>query len=169
MQNKQLSAIEAKLEQSLPPKIQDAYGRILAAGLKIMFNPASNKKIFAGTTQGDIPTRLALVTAAVINIISQESRRTMPVDAAIPAAITLYLNALDFLASAGALSVDGAVVQSGITELKGILEQQLQVGAQQGAQKAAQTQGAAPGAAPMPQAVVSAAQQPAPAGGLLGV
>ena len=143
MKNKTLGAIEAHVEKGIPPQVKPAYDRIVVAGLKIMFDPKSNGKIFAGATQGDIPKRLALITASVINMISMESKRTMPVDAGQAAAITLYLNALDFIAAAGALKIDQASVQGGLVALKAILAQQLKVGATQGQQ-------AAPGAPAAP-------------------
>lgn len=161
MKNPKLAQIEAGIEKNVPPQMMDAYNRIVAAGMKIMFSPQTGKKIFAGALQGDVPKRLSLITAAVISMINSESKGSMPKQPAIPAAATLLLNALDMAATAKAIKIDPQTVMTALNTLKTIIQQQLAIGSANDikAQQGVSTQAATPQTQPV--------QQSQPQGGLI--
>lgn len=159
MQNKALGQIESKLEQSIPQQLQQPYQQIVAAGMKVMFSPQSGPKIFAGAFDGDVSKRLALITASVISMLSAESKQTMPLDAAMPAAITLLLHALDMAQEAKKIQITPQVAQSAILTLQAILKQQLDVGSKKQQQAPQAPIPAQPqGVSPQPAGLISAPQ-----------
>lgn len=126
MQDKQLAQIEQQIEQAIPQEKKDAYERIVAAGLKLMFSPETNSGIFKGASEGNVPSRLAMITAGVIAILAKESRGSMPMDVAMPAAMILLLHALDFIATAGAIKITPNIIGQARDALGRVLKQQLQ-------------------------------------------
>ena len=86
------------------PGSKEQYDRILLAGKKIMFDPATHDKISWMQNPSDMA---ALVTgvADLIAIIGEKSNNTMQDDPAAGAAVSLVMEALDFAERAQGVAV----------------------------------------------------------------
>ena len=100
MQDQTLQQIQAQLEAKLKPEDQDAYRRIVVAGMKIMFGD----KTFADVMKSFDPQRpeesIARGVLGLGKMLWSRSKGTMPLSALIPALTTQYFIEA-FMKSAG--------------------------------------------------------------------
>lgn len=86
----------------IPPSMQDAYQRIVLAGMKVMFDPQTHKLMLdALDGPGDMPDKLGKGIASLMGLLWQQSNRTMPPQLMIPAGLELLAHAVDFLNKSG--------------------------------------------------------------------
>lgn len=101
LNNKVLQAAEAKVEAGLTPDNRDAYHKIVVAGLRVALDKGPNG-ILASLKQAQDPVMQCAAGAInLVMLMRQQSRGTMPGQAIPPAAMTLMLQALDFVDKAG--------------------------------------------------------------------
>lgn len=163
--NPTLQKIEQAINAKVDPQLQNAFQRIVAAGLKIMYSPQTRQLLQNQMRQHGEPTEIAGEgVAKLIAIAYKESRGTMPMKAAIPAAQVLLCEALDFMAKAGMIEITNDTIAEStksmiayLLQIFGFTQQKIQ----QFMQKGMQYQPPSPGA---PNDVKAA--QPA-AGGIL--
>lgn len=105
LSNNLLRAAEANVERRLLPKNHSDYLRIVVAGMKIGLDKGPDS-ILASLAKSKDPINDAAVGAINLCLLMRkQSRGTMPVQAMVPAAMSLMLHALDFADKAGIVKV----------------------------------------------------------------
>jgi hypothetical protein len=106
-----LEQVEAGIEAKVPPKMMDAYKRIVAAGMKLAFDSKTNASMMKGLEGSQKPIEdIAVGTVGLILLMYDQSKKTMPLDAAIPAGMCLVLHGLDFANRAMGVNITNAEV-----------------------------------------------------------
>ena len=94
--NPMLEKIEASIEAKVPPKLKEAYHRIVSSGVKIAVAPSPKGSLIQNIESSQNPVNdVAVGVVGLLMIMYQQSKNTMPVDAAIYAGMTLVLYGLD--------------------------------------------------------------------------
>ncbi len=100
LNNRLLQAAEQKVESGLTPDNQKDYMKIVVAGLRVVLAKGPDG-IMASLKKSRDPVHDAAVGAVnIVLLMSKQSRGTMPPKALVPAAMTLMLQALDFVEKA---------------------------------------------------------------------
>jgi hypothetical protein len=95
-----IDEIQSKIQ--LPPELQDAYTRVVAAGMKVLFSKQTHDLMLEQlNAPGDNATKLGQGIARVIVFLFNESNGTMPQDVIVPAAMLLLMKAADFINKSG--------------------------------------------------------------------
>lgn len=170
--NPQLQQVEQAVQQKVPPELQSAFQRILTAGLTVMYSDKTRQLLQNQLRSQGNPTIIAGEgVAKLMAILYKQSKGTMPMKAAIPAAQVLLCEGLDFMAKLGLIQISSDTIAQATQEMVayllqifGFSKQKVQQYIQAGMQHS--QGGAAPGA-PAPQAPAPAQQAPA-AGGIIG-
>lgn len=107
-------SFEAKMQ--VPPEFQDAYTRVVAAGMKVLFDqsthPMAMKQLQAGG--GPLSERLGKGAASLIFMLAEKSKGALPPQVFIPAASTLLVTAADFLKKSGLEPVQDSDIADGL-------------------------------------------------------
>lgn len=86
----------------MPPELQDAYDRVVLAGMKMMFDKQSHGAMLRSLQgQGTMAEKLGKGIAGLMLIMVKESNSTMPPSVIIPAGIALMMQAVDFMKKTG--------------------------------------------------------------------
>ncbi len=97
LNNKLLQAAEQKVESGLQPDTRGDYMKIVVAGMRVALSDGPNS-IMASLRHSRDPVGDAAVGAInLVMLMRKQSRGTMPAKAIPPAAMTLMLQALDFV------------------------------------------------------------------------
>jgi hypothetical protein len=97
LENKLLQAAEKKIESGLTPQNREDYTKIVVAGMKTGLAKGP-EGILASLKQSKDPVQDCAVGAInIVMLLREQSRGTMPAKALVPAAMTLMLQALDFM------------------------------------------------------------------------
>lgn len=96
----------------MPDELKEAYERVVAAGMQVMFSKDSNKAAVDSIQRGDGPLaqRLGMAIAGLLGMIVKESNNTVPPQVVIPAGVELLAQAADFLRKAGLEKVNNKVI-----------------------------------------------------------
>lgn len=98
----------------MPPSLAPAYEKIVAAGMKVMFDPKTHGQMLQLMQEpGPLEQKLGTGIAGLMLLLYTQSNRTMPPQLIIPAGIELLLHAVDFLKKSGQ-DVPNEVVAEGI-------------------------------------------------------
>jgi hypothetical protein len=96
-----LQAAEQKIEAGLDPAVKPNYDKIVVAGMAAGLQGGKDG-ILASLAKSDDPVRDAAKGAvSLVLILRRDAKGVMPVKAMVPAAMTLMLHALDFIARTG--------------------------------------------------------------------
>jgi len=108
-------AVRAGME--IPAELQDAYDKIIKAGLKLMFDPTMRKETFDFIEQsnGD-PAKLAEGVMSVVVMLHQESNGTLPPNLIIPSGVELMVHAAG-VAKEGGMDITNEILAEGIAEM----------------------------------------------------
>ena len=86
----------------MPPELQEAYDRVVLAGMKALFSEGTNREMLKQIQgPGSIGLRLGKGIASLMLILYTESNKTMPQAVIIPAGVYLLAQAADFLNQSG--------------------------------------------------------------------
>jgi hypothetical protein len=86
----------------MPPELQDAYDRVVLAGMKMMFSKESHGAMLRSLQgEGSLGEKLGKGIAGLMLIMVKESNATMPPAVIIPAGIALLMQAVDFMKKTG--------------------------------------------------------------------
>jgi len=101
----------------LDPKLKDAYGRVVVAGMTALYSPQTREHLMAGL-QGDQPIaqKVAMQIAGLMKMLDMKSGMKIPKQVVIPAAITLMMDLFKFLHEAGV-----KYEQEDVSEASGLL------------------------------------------------
>ena len=161
--NPLLDKIEQGIEAKLKPEDKSSYDRIVLAGTKIMFDQQTHGmmiEILQGS--GDLPSKVAGGITRLIGLLYQASKHTMPMQAVIPAAITLMVKALDFAERGMGQQLNAAIIAESAKQTSAAILQQFGVTPEKIQSLLVQNKGAAqPSAIPptQPAGLISAGPQ----------
>lgn len=86
----------------MPPELQEAYEKVVVAGMKIMFSKESHRLMLKEMQKsGPVADRLGKSIAGLMLIMIKESNNTMPPQVIIPAGLELMMQAVDFMRKTG--------------------------------------------------------------------
>ena len=85
---------------NVPPESQEAYERVVIAGMKVMYSKESHRMMLKELQkEGPIDQRLGKGIAGLMLLLFKESNGTMPPAVISPAGIKLVMEAVDFMRS----------------------------------------------------------------------
>ena len=130
--------LRSQLKNNIPPQMRDAYDRVVAAGMKFMFDRNTHKFMQQEMQrEGQIDDKLATGVLGLIEMLVSQSKGAFPQQLIIPAAIELMLHAADYAAQTGSAEVTPELMASAIQKFTialfqkaGIDESQLMAGIQ---------------------------------------
>lgn len=96
----------------IPAELQDAYGRVVAAGMSAMFSEKSNKAAVGAMMrgQGSVAEKLGQAIAGLLGMLVKTSNNTIPPQILIPAGVELLIQAADFLRKAKLAEINNQVI-----------------------------------------------------------
>lgn len=99
-------------QMKLPPELQEAYERVVLAGMKMMFGKDTNAQMLKQlqSLSGPISERLGTGIAGILAELFRMSNKTMPPQVIIPAGVELLMQAADFLKRSGAEQIDNKAI-----------------------------------------------------------
>ena len=106
-------AVEKNIK--MPPELQEAYERVVIAGMKVMFSKESHRAMLKELQrEGPMDQRLGKGIAGLMLLLFKESNDTMPPAVMIPAGIKLMMEAVDFMRETGLGQPTNAEIGSGM-------------------------------------------------------
>ena len=82
----------------MPPELQEAYERVVIAGMKVMFSKESHKLMLDELQkEGPVGQKLGMGIAGLMLLLVKQSNGTIPPEVIIPAGINLLTRAADFV------------------------------------------------------------------------
>ena len=82
----------------MPPELQEAYERVVIAGMKVMFSKESHKLMLDELQkEGPMGQKLGIGIAGLMLLLIKESNGTIPPEVVVPAGINLLTRAADFI------------------------------------------------------------------------
>jgi hypothetical protein len=82
----------------IPPELQEAYDRVVLAGMKIMFSEKGNKLVVDQLkAEGPLGQKIGKGVASLVLMVFKISNETVPLEVLIPAGIKLVSEAADFV------------------------------------------------------------------------
>jgi len=83
---------------NMPPELQEAYERVVIAGMKVMFSKESHKLMLDEfQKEGPLGEKLGKGIAGLMLLLVKESNGTIPPEVIVPAGINLISRAADFI------------------------------------------------------------------------
>jgi hypothetical protein len=111
MKNPLIIKAEAAVDSKVSSSDKEAYDKIVLAGMKVMFSKETHGQLVQGFNDAeDKLTTLVEGVIALIGILFQQSRGTMPPGPMVLAGQSLLMEALDFMEEAGMIEVDEQVL-----------------------------------------------------------
>lgn len=90
----------------MPAELQEAYERVVLAGMKVLFSKDSNHLLIEEIQgEGPVPKRLGEGVAGLMMLLFAESNQTIPPQVIVPAGTELMMQVVDFLKKTGVLKV----------------------------------------------------------------
>lgn len=102
-------------DMNIPPELQNAYERVVVAGMKVMFSKETNKYVLKAIEgEGTNGEKLGNGVAELLIMLFAQSNKTMPPQVIIPAGTELVVQAADFVKKAGLMKVTNQDIGDGI-------------------------------------------------------
>lgn len=90
------------METRLPPELKEAWDRIMAAGLKFLFDQKTNPMVNEYLEgDGEISEKLATGAAGLIAFLDKESRGALPKELIIPAGMAFLVEVAKYVTKSG--------------------------------------------------------------------
>jgi hypothetical protein len=105
LSNPLLQTMENQLEAKLTPQNRNDYNKVVVAGLHIALANGPNSFMAKLNHSADPIGDCAKGAVALLLIMRRESRGVLPMQAGIPAGVTLMLHGLDFIDHAGIVKI----------------------------------------------------------------
>lgn len=136
---------------NLDPKVQDAYERIIIAGMKLLYSQQTRSMLESELNRKDpVSDVVAEAVAGVIKIMEDRTQNQLPKAAILPAATYLMLDLMKFMQQSGRADPTDKDVQAASQKLTQVLMAEYKLMDDQIAQHAPGNQ-AAPGLISQPQ------------------
>lgn len=137
---------EQAIMAKVPPKLQPIVDKALHRGLALIYSPLGHQQMVAQLDKPGNPlANVAEGAVKLVGIIYQESKGTLPPSAAVPTAVILMCEGLDFMEKAKGMKVTpdtlaqaGQALGENLLKLFGVDKQKLQQAALQSAQRGKQ-------------------------------
>jgi hypothetical protein len=125
-QDNLIATVQQKVRESVPPQYRVAVQKIYLAGMKLMYSPETHQ-LMLQQLQGNLSPAQAVArgVAAMMTILYRQSKGSMPIPAAAPAAILLVCEALDFLEQTHQATVNADVLSDAVQQVVAILMQKI--------------------------------------------
>jgi hypothetical protein len=82
----------------VPPELQEAYERVVIAGMKVMFSEKTHKLMLDELQkEGPLGQKLGMGIAGLLMLLIKQSNNTIPLEVVIPAGVNLITRAADFI------------------------------------------------------------------------
>lgn len=106
----------------VPPELQEAYNKVVIAGMKVMFDPATHQMAMKAI-EGDGPVgdRVGKGIAGLIATLFKKSNNTIPPQVILPATVALTMQACDFMKKTGQQIADKDVGEAVNTAVRTVL------------------------------------------------
>ena len=119
---------QVRKDMQLPPELQNAYERVVVAGMKMMFSKETNKYMLQQLeAPGSMAEKLGNGVAELMLLLFMQSNKTMPPQVIIPAGTELVVQAADFINQAGLAEVTNRDVGDGIQVMMAVVLKQFGV------------------------------------------
>lgn len=107
-----LTPDEVKKGIQIPNEFKEAYERVVAAGMTIMFSKETSKHALSIIKSGTEPIaqRLGKAVAGLLATLYKQSNNTLPPQVMIPAGVELLIQAADFLRRSGLEKIDNQII-----------------------------------------------------------
>jgi hypothetical protein len=133
-QGDEINADIIKQNIKMPPELQEAYERVVIAGMKVMFSKDSHQLMLQQLQQGgSVGERLGKGVTGLMMLLFKQSNATMPPQVIIPAGVELIAQAADFLKQSNMEQITNEDIGEGmqimitsIMEKFGVDQQQIQ-------------------------------------------
>lgn len=97
------------MESRLPPKLKEAWDRIMAAGMKFLFDKSTNPMVNDYLDgEGDIATKIGEGAAGLITFLYKESNESMPKELIIPSGMALMVEVVKYIQKSKTAEVTAA-------------------------------------------------------------
>lgn len=99
----------------MPPELQEAYERVVIAGMKVMFSKDTHRIMLKEMQKsGPMADRIGKGIAGLMLILFKESNQTMPPQVIIPAGIELLMQSVDFMRKTGMEKITNKDIAGGM-------------------------------------------------------
>lgn len=124
--NPLLQKAEAATASKVPEKYRNAFERVVAAGLRVMYSEQTHDMMTSQLGEDNPPEiNVGEGIAKLMAILFREGKGTIPMEAFIPASVVLLSEGLDFAEKAGYLHADAETLAAATKELMSSLMQVL--------------------------------------------
>lgn len=114
-EGKELTLDSVKKSIKMPPELQEAYERVVIAGMKVMFSKETHRIMLKELQkQGPVGDRLGKGIAGLMLLLFKESNNTMPPQVIIPAGMELMMQAVDFMRETKTTEVTNQDIGQGV-------------------------------------------------------
>lgn len=121
-QGQELTTDAVRSNIKMPPELQNAYERVVVAGMKIMFDKSSHrlllKEIQGPGTPGE---KLGKGIVGLMMTMFQKSNKTMPPAVIVPAGLELLMQAAEFANKSGLMKVTNQDIGEGVDIMLNLL------------------------------------------------
>ena len=106
-----INAETVKENIKMPPELQNAYEKVVIAGMKVMFSKQSHKLMLEELQkEGPLSEKLGKGIAGLMLLLVKQSNNTMPPEVIIPAGVNLLSQAADFIRKTKLENITNSVV-----------------------------------------------------------
>ena len=120
---------------NMPPELQEAYERVVIAGMKVMFSKESHKLMLDELQkEGPVGQKLGMGIAGLMLLLVKESNGTIPPEVIIPAGVNLLSRAADFIRKSEIEKITNADIGDAMEVMISTILQKFGVGPEQMAQ-----------------------------------
>lgn len=97
--NPRPEAISEQISQSMPKEFQEAFARVVKAGMKVIFSEETHEDVIQllSKSEGDVGEMLGGQIANLMAMLYQKSNNTIPGEVIVPAGTYLLAQAAEFL------------------------------------------------------------------------
>ena len=121
----EISPEQVRKDMKMPPELQEAYERVVIAGMKMMFSKETNKYMLKQLEgEGTMVEKLGGGIAELMIALFMESNKTMPPQVIIPAGTELLVQAADFINKSDLAEVTNKDVGDGIQLMMSLIFRQ---------------------------------------------
>lgn len=111
----EISPEQVRKDMKLPPELQNAYERVVVAGMKMMFSKETNKYMLKQLEgPGSMAEKLGNGIAELMLALFMQSNKTMPPQVIVPAGTELVVQAADFIKKSGLAKITNRDIGDGI-------------------------------------------------------
>ena len=120
---------------NMQPEFQEAYERVVVAGMKVMFSKESHKLMLDELQkEGPVGQKLGMGVAGLMLLLFKESNQTIPPQVIVPAGVELLMQAADFIRNTKMEKITNADIGEAMEVMISTILQKFGVGPEEMAQ-----------------------------------